>query len=73
MTGYGLDGPGIESRWGEIFGTLPDPVSYTMRTGSFLGVKRPGRGVGYPSPSSAEIKKRVGLYLYFPMGVRGLF
>ena len=25
-TGYGLDGPGIESRWGgdEIFGTPPD-------------------------------------------------
>jgi hypothetical protein len=23
-TGYGLDGPGIESRWGEIFRTRPD-------------------------------------------------
>jgi hypothetical protein len=23
-TGYGLDGPEIESRWGEIFRTLPD-------------------------------------------------
>jgi len=23
-TGYGLDGPGIESRWGEIFRTCPD-------------------------------------------------
>jgi hypothetical protein len=23
-TRYGLDGPGIESRWGEIFRTLPD-------------------------------------------------
>ena len=23
-TGYGLDGPGIESRWGEIFHTCPD-------------------------------------------------
>ena len=22
-TGYGLDGPGIESRWGEIFRTCP--------------------------------------------------
>jgi hypothetical protein len=21
---YALDGPGIESRWGKIFGTLPD-------------------------------------------------
>ena len=24
-TAYGLDGPGIESRWGEIFRTSPDP------------------------------------------------
>jgi len=23
-TRYGLDGPGIESQWGEIFRTLPD-------------------------------------------------
>jgi len=23
-TAYGLDGPGIESRWGEIFRTSPD-------------------------------------------------
>ena len=23
-TGYGLDGPGIEFRWGEIFRTCPD-------------------------------------------------
>ena len=23
-TGYGLDGPGIESRWGKIFRTCPD-------------------------------------------------
>jgi hypothetical protein len=23
-TRYGLDGPGIESRWGETFGILPD-------------------------------------------------
>jgi hypothetical protein len=24
VTGYGLDGPGFESRWGEIFRTCPD-------------------------------------------------
>jgi len=23
-TAYGLDGPGIESRWGEILRTIPD-------------------------------------------------
>jgi len=28
-------------------------ASYTMGTGSFLGVKRPGRGVDHAPPSSA--------------------
>jgi hypothetical protein len=28
-----------------------------------LGVKRPGRGVNHPPPSSAEVKERVELYL----------
>jgi len=32
-----------------------------MRTGSFPGVKRPGSGVDCLSPSSAEVKERVGL------------
>jgi len=44
VTDYGLDGPGIESRWGRDFPpvqTCPGahPVSCTMGTGSFLGVK----------------------------------
>ena len=49
-TGYGLDGPGIESRWGARFsapvqtGPGAHPASYTMDTGSFPGVKS-GRGV----------------------------
>ena len=32
------------------------------------GVKRPGRGVDHPPPSSAEVKERVQLYLYSPSG-----
>jgi DNA-binding transcriptional LysR family regulator len=49
-TGYGLDGPGIESRWGARFfapvqtGPGVQPASCTMGTGSFPGVKS-GRGV----------------------------
>jgi len=39
-----------------------------MGTGSFPGVKRPGRGVDHPPPSSAEVKERVELYLYSPSG-----
>jgi hypothetical protein len=39
------------------------PVSYTMGTGSFPGVKRLGRGGDHPPPSSAEVKGRVELYI----------
>ena len=44
------------------------PASCTMGTGSFSRVKRPGHGVDQPSPSSAEIKERVEVYLYSPSG-----
>jgi hypothetical protein len=44
------------------------PASYTMGTGSLPGVKRPGRGVDHPPPSSAEVKESVELYLYSPSG-----
>ena len=44
------------------------PASYTMGTGTFPGVKRPGRGYDHPLPSSAEVQKRVELYLYSPSG-----
>ena len=49
-TGYGLDGPAIESRWGARFsapvqtGPGAHPASCTMGTGSLQGVKS-GRGV----------------------------
>jgi hypothetical protein len=54
-------------------GPVAHPASYTTGTGSFPGVKRPGRGADHPPPSSAEVKKRVELYLYPPLGLRGLF
>jgi hypothetical protein len=44
------------------------PASYTKGTGSFLGVKRPGRGVDHPPPSSAVVEGRVELYIYSPSG-----
>ena len=38
------------------------PASYKMRTDFlYLGVKRPGRGVNHPIPSSAEVEERVEL------------
>ena len=44
-TVYGMDGPGIESRWGARFsapvqtGPEAHPASCTMGTGSFAGVR----------------------------------
>jgi len=53
-TQSGLDGPGIESRWGGARISAPihndpgtHPASYTVGTGSFLGVTRPKRGVDH--------------------------
>jgi len=72
-TRYGLDGPGIESRRGEIFRTRPEnpgghPASCTVGTGSFPEAKRPGRGVDHPLPSSVEVQERAELYLYSTFG-----
>jgi len=39
-------------------------TSYTMGTGSYPGLKWPGRGVDHPPASSAEVNERVELYLY---------
>ena len=62
-TGYGLDGPGIESRWGEIFRTCPDrpwgPPSL-LYNGYWVfpgGKKRLGRDADPSPPSSAVVKK----------------
>jgi hypothetical protein len=40
-----------------------------MGTGSFPGVKWPGREASHPTPSSAEANERVELYLYSPLGL----
>jgi len=41
-----------------------------MGTVTFPGMKQPGRGVDRQIPSSVEIKERVELYLYSPLGLR---
>jgi hypothetical protein len=58
-TGYGLDGPGI--RGARIFahvqtGPGAHQASCAMGTGSFPGVKRPGRGADHPPSPSAEVE-----------------
>ena len=59
---------------GEIFRIRPDrswglpSLQYNGYPVSLPGVKRPRRGLTHPPPSSAEVKERVQLYLYFPTG-----
>ena len=70
----GLDGPGIETRWGREFPhpsrpalrpTLP-PIQWVPG----LSRGQSGRGVALTthSPSGAEVERRVELYIYSPSG-----
>ena len=67
-TCYVLDGPGSNPGAGEIFHTRPvrpwiHPASFTVRTWSIPGVKRPRHGVD-PYLSTAQVKERVEIYSY---------
>ena len=82
MTGYGLDSPGIESRWRRDFlhlsrlalGPTQPPDSCTMGTGSFLGVNT-DRGVTLtPHPLLVcHGHERVELYPYSSYGPYSLY
>ena len=73
-TRYGLVGPGIESLCWRHFLTHPDPpwsppsLLYSGYRLTFPEVNRPGRGINHPLPSSAEVKERVELFIYYPFG-----
>jgi len=62
-TRYGLDSPGIASRYGARFaaplqtGPRAHPTSYAMGARSFPGIKRPGRGIDHPPHLAPRIKK----------------
>ena len=49
------------------------PASYTMGTGSLLGVKRPGRDVDHPLHLVPWLKKEQSYTSTPPLGFRGLF
>ena len=72
VTAYGLEGPGIESRWGGIFRTCPDrpwgPPSL-LYNGYWVfpgGKVRPGHDADPSPPTSTEVKNRVELNLNSP-------
>ena len=62
-TGYGLDGPGMESRWGQDFPHLSRPALGPTQPpvqcvpGFPGGKERPGRDADPSLPSSAVIMK----------------
>jgi hypothetical protein len=58
-TDYGLDGPGMESRWGRDFPHLSrptqPPVKYNGYRVSPGGKVRPGRAADHSPPSNAAV------------------
>jgi hypothetical protein len=77
-TGYGLDGSGIESRWGARFsapvqtGPGAHPASCMVGTGSFPGVES-GRGVTLiPHPLLVPRSTEYSYTSTIPKGLRGL-
>ena len=78
-TGYGLDGPGIESRWERDFphpsrpalGATQPPVQWVPCLSR--GKERPGCDADPSHPSGAVGHDRVELYLYSPCGPYGLY
>ena len=73
-TSYGLDGPGIESRWGEIFRTClvrpwgPPSLLYNEYRVFAGGKERPGRDADLLPPSSAVVMKEQSYTSAPPVG-----
>jgi hypothetical protein len=79
VTPTGWNVRGSNPGGGEIFHTRPDRplvpliLLYSGYRISFPGVKRPGRGVDHPPPSSAKVEERVKIYnACSPLGLHGL-
>jgi hypothetical protein len=49
------------------------PVSYSMGTRPFPGLKQPGCGTDYPPPASNEVKEGASYTSTPPLGLHGLF
>jgi len=79
-TGYGMDGPGVESRCGgEIFRARPErpwfPTSilYSEYWVSFPEVKQSKRGADHSPHLAPWLKKEYSYTSTSPLGLRGLF
>ena len=77
VTGYWLDGPRIESRWGRDIthpsrrGPGAHQASYTMGTDcTFRGYSDCNVRFNHPTPPISEVKERVKLPLYSYFGTR---
>jgi len=70
VTGYGLDGLGINLSGGKIFCTCPE---WPWGPPSLLYNGYNGRDADPSPPSSAIGQERVELYLYSPYGPYGLY
>jgi len=56
----------------QVLGPTQPPI-HAMGTGSFPGVKRPGRGVDHPHHLAPRLKKEYSCNSTPPLGFRGLF
>jgi len=61
---YG-EGIPVQARFSAPIQTGPGthPASYTMGTGSFLGVNWLGHGIDNPHPSSAKVKENRAIHI----------
>ena len=72
VTHYGLDGPGIEFRWGRDFLRGGHPASHTRGTGTFPGVKRPERGVEHLLHLAPRLRNEQSYTYMSPLDLRRL-
>jgi len=78
-TRYGLDGPGIESRWGRDCphpswpALAPTQPPIQRVPGSFPGVERPSRSVDPPPHLEPRLKREKCYTSTPPLGLHDLF